>query len=111
MTFYIDRSPFLHEGYVKRAAVVTNLNSYGIEIEFDHQGALVLDSVSTSYKSRHIAIFSDFSPAQKRWLAAPLVNNRITNGVLNFTPDASREEAERIVRGLNNVAGKWQKRK
>ena len=28
----------------------------------------------------------------------------ITNGVLIFTPDATREEAERIVLGINNAA-------
>ena len=41
---------------------------------------------------------------EARWLAAPRISQRIKDGVLVFTPDATREEAERIVRGLNNVA-------
>jgi len=89
--------------------VVTNLESWELEIEFDHGGALLLDSVSVAQRGKHIAIFSDFD--QSRWLAAPILDHRITNGILHFTPDASRAEAERIVRGLNNVAAKWQKRK
>jgi hypothetical protein len=32
------------------------------------------------------------------------MNERILDGTLTFTPDATREETERIVRGLNNVA-------
>ena len=43
------------------------------------------------------------------WLAAPMTNKRISDGVLVFTPDASREEADRIVLGLNNVAKEAQK--
>jgi hypothetical protein len=32
------------------------------------------------------------------------MNKRITDGVLVFTPDTTREEAENIALGLNNVA-------
>ena len=46
--------------------------------------------------------------AENRWLAAPVIPSRIGNGVLTFTPDASREEADQIVLGLNNVAKKVQ---
>ena len=55
-----------------------------------------------------IAIFSQFGEEMKdyRWLAAPVINRRISDGVLVFTPDATREEAEEIALGLNNVAKK-----
>ncbi len=36
----------------------------------------------------------------------PRINRRISNGELVFTPDATREEAERIVKGVNNVSKK-----
>jgi hypothetical protein len=39
-----------------------------------------------------------------RWLAAPRITGRIADGRLEFTPDATRDEAERIVHGLNRVA-------
>ena len=38
-----------------------------------------------------------------RWLAAPRMEKRITNGVLMFTPDASRAEAERLAQALNKT--------
>ena len=37
---------------------------------------------------------------------APAVSKRISDGLFVFTPDASREEADEIVMGLNNVAKK-----
>jgi len=47
---------------------------------------------------------------QSGWLAAVLVRDRISNGIFRFTPDASREEGNRIVRGLRNVMGKEKKK-
>jgi hypothetical protein len=46
---------------------------------------------------------------ENRFLGAPLITKRITDGVFVFTPDATREEAERIVAGLNNVIAKLKK--
>ena len=41
-----------------------------------------------------------------RWLAAPLIRQRISDGTLSFSPDASREEMERLVFGLNEALRK-----
>jgi hypothetical protein len=46
---------------------------------------------------------------QSGWLAAVLIRQRISNGLFRFTPDASRAEGLRIVRGLRNVIPKEQK--
>jgi len=46
-----------------------------------------------------------------RWLAVPSITQRINDGVLTFTPDCSREEADELVAGLNVVAKKTQKNK
>lgn len=102
MTITVSRSPFLHEGFVERADVIDIMGTYAIRIKFDRTGTLMLDNITTSNKGRHIAIFCHFSDA--RWIGAPLITQRISDGVLVFTPDATRQEAERIVRGLNNVA-------
>jgi hypothetical protein len=45
-------------------------------------------------------------PGQPRvsgWLAACLIRERNPSGIFRFSPDASREETARIVRGLKNV--------
>ena len=46
-----------------------------------------------------------------RWLAAPLIGHRNATGVLAFTPDLSREEAQQLVIGLNNNAAKMAAKK
>jgi len=46
------------------------------------------------------------SPGQMRasaWLSAYLIRERNDSGIFRFSPDASRDETRRIVRGLKNV--------
>jgi hypothetical protein len=46
------------------------------------------------------------TPGQSRasgWLAAVLIRGRNPSGIFRFSPDASREETARIVRGLKNL--------
>ncbi|MCI0536938.1 MAG: hypothetical protein L0Z50_17120, partial [Verrucomicrobiales bacterium] len=104
----VHKQFFLNEGDVQEAAVVETLGGYALMIQFDRHGTLVLDTVTSSSKGSRIAIFSQFGSA--RWLAAPRVMRRISDGVLTFTPDASREETERIARGLNNLAKELKKK-
>jgi hypothetical protein len=42
-------------------------------------------------------------PRASAWLAAYLIRGRNESGIFRFSPDASREETKRIVRGLKNV--------
>lgn len=108
MMVNVNRAPVLNEGDVQEAAVVDAMGGFVIRIQFNRHGSLVLESTTTAYRGRRIGIQSQFT--ETRWLAAPVITKRISNGVFVFTPDASREEAERIVRGLNNVANEIKKR-
>lgn len=98
----IDRSYFLDEGHITHAEVVDVVGGFAIAVQFDFHGTLVLENASNSYRGRRIVIYSMFTDG--RWLAAPRMVQRIRNGRIVFTPDATRAEAERLVRGLNNVA-------
>lgn len=102
VVYRIEKVPFLDESHLVDAAVVDTLGGFAIQVKFDFHGSLALESISTTHRNKNIAIYSLFT--EGRWLAAPMLNSRITDGTLTFTPDATREEAERIVRGLNNVA-------
>lgn len=104
----VNKDWFLNEGDVTEAAVVNTLGGFALMIQFNKHGTLLLDSATTRYRGQRLAIFSRFGEA--RWLAAPLIERRISNGILSFTPDATREEAERIARGLNNVAREMAKK-
>jgi preprotein translocase subunit SecD len=103
-----QKQPFLTEANVAGASVVDEVGGYVIRLQFDGDGAILLEEFTTANRGRRIAIFSQFGEKLKdyRWLAAPTINHRITDGVLVFTPDATREEADEITRGLNNVAKK-----
>jgi len=107
----IQKSPFVTEAFLDEAQVVDTRADFVIMLKFDRHGRLTLEQYSSLNLGRHFVIFSQFGAGvhQSRWLAAPLIQKRITDGVLTFTPDASREEAEEIVKGLNNVAEKAKK--
>ncbi|HYG24587.1 MAG TPA: hypothetical protein VEH04_17565 [Verrucomicrobiae bacterium] len=102
----VDRSPFLTEAEVASAAVVGDQNGWSLQLRLNERGKWLLEQYSTANPGRHMAIFSTFGPENKesRWLGAPLLNRRNSSGILQFTPDASREEAEEIAFGLNNLA-------
>jgi hypothetical protein len=104
----VDREPFLTEVDLQSAALVELPGGYGIQAQFNGHGALVLEGVTVGHKGKHIVVQSHFT--ESRWLAAPVITRRISNGEFVFTPDASREESERIVRGLTNVIRKIKKK-
>ena len=108
----VGKQPFLTEQLIKSAQVVDVLGGYALQIQFDRQGGWLLEQYTAALRGKHLGIFCQWcSPPQEklnegRWLAAPLVHTHIVDGLLIFTPDASREEAEQIALGLNNVAKK-----
>jgi preprotein translocase subunit SecD len=100
----IEKQPFLDEGHVQKATVVEDIGGFQVEIQFDRHGTWVLEQYTTANKGRRVAIYSQFG--QERWLGAPVIRQRVADGKYAFTPDATREEADRLVRGLNKVANK-----
>lgn len=107
----VDKSPFLTEANVSGAKVVEMHGGFALQIQFNQEGTWLLEEYTTTNPGRHLAIFSEFGwkKLKSRWLAAPMIRKRISDGVLTFTPDATREEAEEIALGLNNVAKKNKK--
>lgn len=103
----VEKEPFLDERDIVRATLADYMGGFVIQVQFNDHGKLVLETVSTANKGMRVAILCDFG--QMRWLAAPVMSRPITNGILTFTPDATREEALRIVRGLNNTATRIKK--
>lgn len=98
----IERLPFLTEFNIERADVADSVAGFSIAVQFTPEGTITLEQYTTAYKGQKMVIGAEFG--QTRWLAAPVIRQRIADGKLVFTPDATREEAERIVRGLNRVA-------
>ena len=100
----LKKDHFLDSGAMKKAEVVDVEGGFAIKITFNPQGTSLLDSITTTYKGQRMGLLAIWS--DKRWLAAPRISKRIANGVFIFTPDCTREEADRITNGLNNVIKK-----
>ncbi|MGH7969841.1 MAG: SecDF P1 head subdomain-containing protein, partial [Limisphaerales bacterium] len=110
ITMTIDKAPFLTEANIEHAQVINDLGGFALSIQFDHQGSWLLEQYTSANRGKHILVFSQFvNPNDDklnkgRWLAAPKIQTHIADGLLIFTPDASREEADQVALGLNNVA-------
>lgn len=103
----IAAEPFLDMANVTDASVVDSFGGHAIQIRFDPHGAFVLDTITTANKGKRIAIFAKFP--EPRWLAAPVIQGRNATGAFVFTPDATREESERFVRGLKNAVARMKR--
>jgi len=123
----IEREAFLDEGDLSDARLIEDADgTFSIELVFDDHGAMVLDMTSVANRGRHIIIHANFPPPGTKedtgtgpmptsesepsgkprkggWISAVMINGRLSNGTVRFTPDTSHEEAERIVKGLKNV--------
>ena len=104
----VEKKPFLNESHIASAKVVDTDEGFVMSVNFNDQGRWLLEQYTTANSKRRLAIRTQFRQTTNvfdRWIAAPRIARGITNGILTFTPDADRDEADTIVEGWNNVAG------
>ena len=106
----VQKVLFLNEANIAEANVIEGIGGFSLSLKFDRRGRLLLEQYSSANVGRRIAVYAQFGEGLKesRWLAAPIIRKRMGDGVLTFTPDATREETDLIAKGLNNVAKKVQ---
>lgn len=109
LDYTVEKLPILTENHLQRAAIVEQPGGFLIRVRFDTLGAKILESYTAAAAGRHLLVVTDIE-GEARWLAAPLVRQRLGDGTFAFTPDASREEAEQLVNGLNKDIEKAKKR-
>jgi hypothetical protein len=98
----INRTPFLSEAEIDRVKLIDAPGGVEIEVQFtERTGRRLLDINTTSNIGRRLVILAQFDK-QRRWLAAPKITHRISNGIFRFTPDATREETEKLVDAINH---------
>ena len=102
ITVNIETHVFLTEFNIEKASVVDAPGGFAISVQFDRQGTWILEQYSTAHRGKRTVVAAEFG--ELRWIAAPLMRERITNGHFVFTADTTREEAEKIVSGVNRVA-------
>jgi hypothetical protein len=108
MVITIEKDPILTEANLIESKVIDSHGGIAIQIRFDESNGLVLEQYSAANPGKHFVIWGQWgeNATNACWLAAPLITHRIVGGVLAFTPDISRAEANRLVLGLNNVSKK-----
>lgn len=98
----VHEVPLVSHVDLEDAQVVEVLGGFAIRLQFNSMGRWQIDHYTSINIGRHFAIYVLYGkkPAVSRWIAAPIISDRISDGVILFTPDATREEAELIVKGL-----------
>jgi hypothetical protein len=101
----VDINPILSEQNLIGAQMMETEGGFAVRLQFDETGGWMLEQATAGNPGKHLVVFGQWGEklADGRFLAIPLINGRNSSGVLSFTPDASREEAQRFVEGLNNV--------
>jgi len=69
--------------------------------EFDNENKM--EDIQATIPAQQPELESPGEARASAWLAAYLIRGRNESGIFRFSPDASREETQRIVRGLKNV--------
>lgn len=115
---YVHRQAFIDERNVIEAKVIDNIVEVdgeqfsagkAIGVKFDRTGKMLLENVTTGNRGRRIAIHSYFP--EGRWITAKVIMQPLRDGVIAFTPDATPEEMQRIVDGLNAVSKRLETKK
>jgi hypothetical protein len=101
----VEKDAFVDTADLASAKVVTGeTGMYKLQLKFNDIGTQRIDGFTSRYRGRHIAILCKF-PAD-RWLGALLITKPISNGIVEITPDATQEECDTIVKGLEAVIKK-----
>jgi hypothetical protein len=107
VTVNITTDPIVTEADVTGARLLSAPGGgFVIELKFEETAGWKLEQISAINPGKHLVIFAQWNdkPEDGRWLAAPKITRRMAGGILTFTPDASHEEAEKLVKGLNEAA-------
>ena len=109
----IVNQAILSEADLVSARLLEAPGGCALQLQFNSAGAWTLEQFSSINPGKHLVIFGQWGEKTEegRWLSAPLINRRMGNGSLVFTPDASHEEVEKLVKGLNAYIKKNNKTK
>ena len=103
----VEKDPFMDAQYLENAQVMDEADGlFSIRLKFDWQGTSLLNAETARNPGRRVAVYCEFGKGKEKhfYIASPKITRPISNGIFTFSPAVTHEEAERIVRGLNNVA-------
>ncbi len=107
----VEVTPFVDPSHIASAALIDTLGGFAIQVTLNNSGSFRMQNITGTNRQRRVAVQMINSDNEQRWLAAPKITQPINNGSFIFTPDVdSREEAEKIVRGVNNMVKKIERK-
>lgn len=104
MSIRVEKLPILSESHLKIIEVVDLGGGPSLRLTFNRTGRRLLENYTATGVGRRLVVQTQFE--EMRWLAAPRITRRIADGILVFTPDASPEELDRLVRGVTKALKK-----
>lgn len=108
-TFFVAPAVLSEQNLAAARLWEGNDEQFAIHLQFDRDGVRMLEMLSMSYRGKRLALGGQFP--EPRWIGTVRMDRRIADGALLFRPDATHEEAVKIVRLLNNTVAKLQKYK
>lgn len=102
----VNRIPVLREADLDTVELKGEGDNFLMRLVFGIHGTIELDRVSNNNRGELIVIFINNIP-----VAAPQLKHRIVDGVFEFTPNLSREEAQKLADGLNAMVKYLEKRR
>lgn len=109
MRFMSEKLPILNETHVAESSLIPETGGFEVRIKFTSVGSMLLQNYTSAAVGKHLLLMTEID-GEVRWLAAPLIQRRIDDGILLFVPDASKEEMGRLVDGLNSAVRKKRQR-
>lgn len=107
----VEVAPFVDPSHIQSATLIDTLGGFAIQVTMNNSGSFRMQNITASNRQRRVAVQMIDSDNKQRWLAAPIIIQPINNGSFIFTPDVdSREEAEKIVNGVNNMVKKIERK-
>lgn len=105
----VNKLGFIEVTHLSRASLVDDgLGGFALQIQLNRQGTWLLEQYTVANKGRRIAVFAELDDFH--WIAAPVITKKLSEGLFTFTPDATREETEKLVLGLNKEIKKIRSR-
>lgn len=99
----VQQSPFIREiNVLKAEAWDTTDGGIAIRLELDRIGRKHLETASMLHRGARVAVQAIFP--EPRWIDIMKLDRHMGDGIIILYPDASPEETDRIVSGLNLVS-------
>jgi hypothetical protein len=96
----VNKLPFIEETHLGKVSLVDDATGgFALRVQLNRQGTWLLEQYTVANKGRRIAVFAELEDFH--WIAAWLITQRISDGVFTFSPDITRDDAEKLVLGLN----------